>query len=264
MSVGRSPVTTHGRISFIIPAYNEEAWIDRCLWAIRTAMNALDMAYEIIVVDDASTDATASIARDHGAQVIEVAHRQIAATRNSGARAAQGDVLFFVDADTLVSAAVVRAAMQAIKQGAIGGGCVPRFDGRLPWWFRAMYPMLVVTMRSLQRTGGACLFCTRAGFAATNGFSEAHYAAEDDLWVKALKRCGRFVVLDEPVVTSGRSLRTQSFWRIARVFVRLGLRGPDGFRNRHELDLWYKPSREVGDAAREATASINSVNAHHA
>lgn len=232
-------------ISFIIPAYNEEAWIDRCLSAIRTAMNTLGMAYEIIVVDDASTDATASIARDHGVQVIEVAYRQIAATRNSGAGAAQGDVLFFVDADTLVSAAVVRAAKQAIEQGAIGGGCVPRFAGRLPWWFRAMYPVLVATMRSLQRTGGACLFCTLAGFAATNGFSEAHYAAEDDLWVKTLKRHGPFVVLDEPVVTSGRSLRTQSPWRFARLFLRLGLRGPDGFRRREKLDVWYRPAREV-------------------
>ena len=62
--------------------------------------------------------------------------------------------------------------------------------------------------------------------------------------MKALKRHGRFVVLAEPVVTSGRSLRTQSFWIIARVFTRLALRGADGFRDREGLDLWYRPSRE--------------------
>jgi hypothetical protein len=108
-----------------------------------------------------------------------------------------------------------------------------------------MYPLMVFTMRwLLHQTGGACLFCTRAAFAATGGFSEAHYAAEEDVWVKALKQHGRFVVLAEPVVTSGRSLRTQSVWTVLRLFLRLAVRGADGFRDRRGLDLWYRPSRE--------------------
>ena len=56
--------------------------------------------YEIIVADDASTDATAEIARQNNSCVVSVNHRQIAATRNSGAKAAQGERLFFVDADS--------------------------------------------------------------------------------------------------------------------------------------------------------------------
>ena len=56
-------------ISFIIPAHNEEAWVGRCVSAIRSGLEALGEPHEIIVVDDASTDATASIAQQLGAQV---------------------------------------------------------------------------------------------------------------------------------------------------------------------------------------------------
>jgi glycosyltransferase involved in cell wall biosynthesis len=175
-------------ISFIVPAHNEEAWIGRSLLAIREAMCAVPVDHEVIVVSDASTDQTKAIAREYGARVIQVGHRQISATRNAGAQDAHGDIFFFIDADTLIDSAAVRAALRAIHEGAAGGGCVPRFDGRLPLWFRIFYPLMVFTIRwVLRQTGGACLFCTRQAFAGTGGFSEEHYAAEEDVWVKALK-----------------------------------------------------------------------------
>jgi glycosyltransferase involved in cell wall biosynthesis len=232
-------------LSFIVPAHNEEAWLGRSLAAILSAANAVGEAYEVIVVDDASTDATAAIAREQGVLLIQVAHRQIAAARNAGARQADGRVLFFVDADTLVTDAVIRSALGAIDGGAIGGGCIPVFEGRLPAWVGAIYPVMVFALRRiLHQTGGACLFCTRRGFDTTGGFSERHFAAEEDIWVKSLKRHGRFVVLPETVTTSGRNLRSQSFWTIAMVFMRLAICGPDGFRSRKGLDLWYRPRRE--------------------
>ena len=75
------------------------------------------------MVDDASTDATSAIARQQGAQVVRVEHRQISATRNAGARRAHGAVLFFVDADTLVNASAVHSALRVVRAGAVGGGC---------------------------------------------------------------------------------------------------------------------------------------------
>src|SRR3954470_10731320 len=127
-------------ITFIIPAHNEEAWIGRCLSAIRTAMESAGTEHEIIVVDDSSTDGTSCIARQQDARVLRVEHRQIAATRNAGAREAHGDVLFFVDADTLINAVVIQSALRTIREGAVGGGCVPRFEGWLPLWWRMFYP----------------------------------------------------------------------------------------------------------------------------
>src|SRR4026207_1884518 len=87
-------------ISFIVPAYNEEHELSDTLAAIREAVAGATPPYESNVVDDASTDATPTIASDAGAKVIPINRRQIAASRNAGARAAQGECLFFVDADT--------------------------------------------------------------------------------------------------------------------------------------------------------------------
>jgi glycosyltransferase involved in cell wall biosynthesis len=230
--------------SFIVPAHNEEAWIGRCLSAIREAMALVGEVYEMIVVDDASEDATASIAREYGARVIRVEHRHISATRNAGGRQAQGDILFFVDADTLVNTPVIQSALCSLRDGAVGGGCVPRFEGWIPVWWRLFYPFLVCAVRLLRMPGGACQFCTREAFAAIGGYSEAHYAAEDAVFDSALKKQGRFVVPAEPVVTSGRSLRAHSFWTIVRLLARVNFRGPDAFRQREGLDVWYRPKRE--------------------
>src|SRR6266542_1608503 len=102
-------------ISFIVPAHNEELWLGKCLDSIRTAMAALADPYEVIVVDDASTDATPRIAEQMGVRTLRVEHRKISAVRNAGARAACGEVFFFVDADTQVNERSVSAALAALR-----------------------------------------------------------------------------------------------------------------------------------------------------
>ena len=84
-------------ISFIIPAWNEESVLDPTLEALTVVARHLDVPSEVIVADDSSTDRTAEIARQRGARVVSVQHRQISATRNAGAREAQGDLLIFID-----------------------------------------------------------------------------------------------------------------------------------------------------------------------
>ncbi len=232
-------------ISFIVPAHNEEAWVGRCASAIRSAAEPLDEPHEIIVVDDASTDATAAIARQQGVQVVRVEHRQISATRNAGARQAHGDIFFFVDADTLVNAPAIRSALRSVRAGAVGGGCVPRFEGWLPWWFRLFEPLIKPAVRLAHfLPSGACLFCTRSAFQMAGGFDENYYAAEDALFVTALKRQGRFAILAETVITSGRKARAHSLWSITKLATRLVMRGSRGLRSRQGLDYWYEPERE--------------------
>jgi hypothetical protein len=99
-------------ISFIVPAHNEQACLGRTLPVIHESARAVGRPYEVIVVDDASTDATAEVARRHKATILPVHHRQIAATRNFGGRAARGDRLFFVDADTTINPRAVAAALR--------------------------------------------------------------------------------------------------------------------------------------------------------
>ncbi len=101
-------------ISFIVPAHNEEFELSSTLAAIQAASSNAAQPYEIIVVDDASTDATPEIAAQVGAKVVPINRRQIAAARNAGARAAQGEYLFFVDADTRINRAHVIDAIAAM------------------------------------------------------------------------------------------------------------------------------------------------------
>jgi len=231
-------------ISFIVPAYNEERLLGATLDALRAAALATGEPYELIVADDASTDRTAAIAAQHGAILVSVAHRQIAATRNSGARKANGDWLIFVDADTLVSEAVVRSAVEALRSGAVGGGAAVEFDGTVPLYARLLLPVLVRSFRWAGLAAGCFLFCTRNAFAAVGGFDEAFYGAEELVMSRALKRHGRFVVLRQAVITSGRKLRTHSVREMLAILARLALRGPGAVKQRQGMDLWYAERRE--------------------
>src|SRR3989304_2498563 len=84
--------------SVIVPAYNAVDELPRCLAALERQSIAR-ARYEVIVVDDGSTDPPAVVAERAGAKVIRATHGGPAAARNSGAGAAQGDLLLFTDAD---------------------------------------------------------------------------------------------------------------------------------------------------------------------
>ena len=234
-------------ITFIIPAYNEERLIARTLSALHASARGINEPYEVIVADDASTDATAAVAARHGARVVAVNHRQIAAARNSGARQAKGDVLIFVDADTSLSEAVVRAAVQAVCDGAVGGSAEPRFDCRIPLYAWAL-GWLWVSLQRWGRLGSGCfLFCTRQAFDAVGGFDETLYAFEDVAMSRRLKRFGRFVVLRETVITSGRNVRARSSFEALRMLGGLALQGPGFFKSRRGLRFWYDGRRDDPD-----------------
>ena len=93
------------KFSIIIPAYNEEKYLPRLLESIETARSHYSGgrdAVEVIVADNCSTDRTAEVAAHHGARVVLVAKRRIAAARNGGALVATGEILCFIDADSAI------------------------------------------------------------------------------------------------------------------------------------------------------------------
>src|SRR5262249_21242200 len=110
------------RLSFIIPAHNEALLIGGTVSAVHAAMKGLDAAYDVIVACDGCTDDTAALAAQNGATVVEHGRRQIAATRNLGARAATGDAFIFVDGDTQVNRKAVEETIKLLHKGYIGGG----------------------------------------------------------------------------------------------------------------------------------------------
>jgi glycosyltransferase involved in cell wall biosynthesis len=226
-------------LSFIVPAHNEELLLGSSLAAIRAAARDAGADYEVIVVDDASTDSTARIAEDGDARVIQVNSRQIAATRNAGARAAKGNLFVFVDADTLVCSDVVREIHAAIQSGAVGGGCVFEFDGRVPLWARVIRPIFIGAARRLKIVGGCCVFSTRDAFDAIGGFCEEYFAGEDAAFITALKRHGRIVIPKALVITSGRKVRTYSAFRLFWTLFWFVVRGPKSYRSHAGLEVWY-------------------------
>lgn len=233
-------------LSFIVPAYNEEHELPRALHCIRVAAEAARESFEIIVVDDASTDGTAGIARAAGAIVIPVHYRHIAAVRNAGAHAARGDIFFFVDADTWISPVHVTGALAALEAGCAGGGARMIPEGAVPWWGRLFVRTFSLFYFTLANLGaGAFLFTTRENFHAAGGFDEQFFAGEEVYFTMALKKLGRFKLLCEPIVTSGRKLRMHSARHIlARSFV-IGFLGRRAVRSREKLDIWYDGKRET-------------------
>src|SRR6266536_1655666 len=231
-------------ISFIVPAYNEEHELSDTLAAIREAGSCATQPYEIIVVDDASTDATPKIALDAGAKVITIHRRQIAAARNAGARAAQGEYLFFVDADTRINKTHVTEAMALLEAGYTGGSARGVMDGFIPLWSRFLLHAFCTLYFGLNLGAGAFLFTTRRNFEATGGFDEQYFAGEEVYFSLALRKLGRFKVLREPVLTSGRKLRMYSAKEILGTLLIMIVGGPRMARSRARLGMWYDGKRE--------------------
>ena len=235
-------------ISFIVPAHNEQAGLGRTLQAIHDSARVVGQPYEITVVDDASTDATAEIARQHNATVLPVNHRQIAATRNSGGRAARGDRLLFVDADTTINPRVVASALRSMDQGAVGGGAAVWFEGVVPLYGRLLALLMGVVAKVAGFTGGAFMFCTREAFHAAGGFDERLYCGEEGSLALALKREGRFIVLWERVHTSGRRFRTMSGLQLLGTCARLAISPFKAVTRRSSVEkIWYDSNRERDD-----------------
>lgn len=231
-------------LSFIVPAHNEQALLPETLRGIFESARRVGRPFEVIVVDDASTDQTAQVALDAGARVVSVELRQIAGVRNAGARAAGGSVFFFVDADTAISHETLRAALAALDQGAIGGGARVRLDERCPLWGRIGTWLFTVIYFGLGYAAGCFVFARREAFEAVGGFDEAYYASEEVHLSKALRRQGRFVIVSEPVLTSGRKFRTFSPWGMLKPFLSFCIHGFAAVRKREGLEFWYKAPRE--------------------
>jgi glycosyltransferase involved in cell wall biosynthesis len=231
-------------ISFVIPAYNEELTLSGCIDSIRASMDGIGDEYEIIVANDASTDATSTVAANSGCRVVNCSNRQIAATRNAGARAATGGVLFFVDADTRVSESVIRAALSALAAGCVGGSARLNFEGFIPWWGRLFIALFSAVYFAMNLGAGSFFFVTRSAFENAGGFDERYFAGEETHLSIALKRFGRFRVLRTPVLTSGRKMRTSTMREhLAQLFT-LMRGGVKATHSRDKLPIWYDGRRE--------------------
>lgn len=235
----------------MIPAHNEAVHIEAC---VRSIQQSAPQA-QIIVVADACADDTAERARGLGAEVLEVNHRHIAATRNSGGRAARAEVIVFLDGDSRVSRAVVEGILAEVRRGTAGGGALFRFDRPVPFYALVAEKLAQWFCLVSQMSGGCILYCTRPVFDQLGGFDTRLYAGEELDFAHRLKKLGRFRVVPYPVTTSGRKIRLYSGWEILKILWRLALKGPRALQDRRGLELWYQRREESQEISTKETSS---------
>jgi glycosyltransferase involved in cell wall biosynthesis len=181
------------RISLVIPAFNEAAFLPALLESVDTARSRYvrgAAAVEVIVADNASTDATASLAEAAGTRVVRIARRAIAAARNGGARAARGGVLAFVDADSLIHPETFNAIEETLGAGDVVVGATGARPSRWSIALAVAVGLMTVLAR-LARMDTGVVFCLRDDWQAVGGYDERLLAAEDVRFLAVLKRHGR-------------------------------------------------------------------------
>lgn len=185
-------------ISVIIPTLNEATTIAATLGRVRDSG-----ACELIVVDGGSGDGTPELARPQ-ADLVLSAGRGRARQMNVGARAAGGQVLLFLHADTLLPPDFPALLEHALRDPQVVGG---RFDIRLDaeGWPLRMVETLVNIRSRLSRiaTGDQAIFVRRQTFLELGGYREIELMEDLELSYR-LKRRGKLTCLRERVVTSAR------------------------------------------------------------
>jgi glycosyltransferase involved in cell wall biosynthesis len=240
------------KISIVVPAFNEERLLGASLAQINAAAKAfqkIGWETELIVCDNNSTDRTAEIARTAGATVVFEPINQIARARNSGANAATGGWLVFVDADSHPSAELFADVAEQIVSGkCLAGGATVRMDEK---YFVAgiITHLWNLTSRWKRFLAGAFIFCEANAFRKLGGFSHELFCAEElelsQRLKKLAKETGKHVVIlhRHPLVTSARKMRLYSPGDHLRFLFRAIFDTRRAMGSRESAHMWYDGRR---------------------
>lgn len=241
-------------VSIIVPAYNEEKVIGECLQAIMAScrdVTSWEGRFEVIVSNNNSSDNTAEIAENHGAKVVFEPENQIARARNTGAAAAKGEWLVFIDADTRANPQLFQKLAQTLElpRLAAGGG---RFhmETRRPG---VKIFLLLFSIFSYLWTypGGGFLFCRKSVFNAVGGFSQELFAAEEIFlfreikkYVRSQKPRHRTRMIWNPIIeTSPRKLNLYSMRELGTMLCKAVFRQKSTLASREDCHVWYDGRR---------------------
>jgi len=187
---------------------------------VREAADRVEGEAQVIVVDNASTDATAGIARGLGAQVVAESRQGVAFARNAGGRAARTPLLVWVDADTAIPGELLRRIVdECVDARVVGGGVETRHRPR-----RALVALWLTLWRlgarSLRMVQGSVQFCRRSAFEELGGYDERLFMGEDVDFAWRLQRLarsagGRFVLIRDPPVEP--SARRWDQWSLGKI-----------------------------------------------
>jgi glycosyltransferase involved in cell wall biosynthesis len=207
----KTPVTGP-RFSVVIPAVNEEAEIGRCLSSL--AEQDFEGSYEVIVVDNNSTDDTAAIAHNLGATVVFEGHPGVCSARQRGTEVARGEIVVSTDADTTFDPGWLSRIEETFGREpsnvAVTGPC-QFVDG--PWWGAVYATLLFGIVHLLHRLTGRVVYVSATNIAfrrtAWTGYDTNLTQGGDELDVLRRLRGQGPVTFDlrNPTFTSSRRLR---------------------------------------------------------
>lgn len=166
--------------SLIIPAYNEVELLPSLLVSVTAAVSQYrgKRTIQVIVADNGSTDGTAQLALRHGAQVVHVEKRAIAAARNGGAAAADGQILCFVDADSIVHPQTFNVIERSMTNPRVVGGATGAVFERWSPGIFCTYACFLPFVWFANIDTGVVFFKTNA-FHSVGGYPEDRLYAED-------------------------------------------------------------------------------------
>lgn len=168
-------------ISVVVPARNEAGFLEKCLESVR---GQTFWDYELIVVDDGSTDGTAKLAKKHADVVVRGRGLGAGAARNLGAGRAKGEVVAFTDADSTVAGGWLGRISSNVIEGDAGGvfGPVLFGDSKLDNAFAAFYWMVEPALWrvfGLPLAWGSNCAYRRDVFSKVGGFRQDAFPIED-------------------------------------------------------------------------------------
>ena len=239
-------------VSVIVPAYNEEKNIGRCLDGIYDSYRKVPQwkgAFEIIVCDNNSTDGTANIARKKGANVVFEPINQIARARNRAAERAQGEWLVFIDADTFPTPELFLELAKTLESEDIccGGG---RFSMTgIPLGPRLFLLGFSIFSWLMTFPGGGFMFCNREAFQSVNGFDQSLFVAEEISLFLKLKEYSKTnslrtkMIWSPTIETSPRKLNLYSPREFSKLFWNMLRNWKSTLRNKEACQIWYDGRR---------------------
>ena len=188
-----SKQSTDPSITFIIPALNEEKLIAFAIRSIRAEMAGRPNEYEILVVDNASTDRTAEVALEQGAHVVHELRRGIVAARQAGYRHAKYELLANIDADNTIPAGWLDRALAALDPATVvvtGPLVYPEFSLPLQILTRVFYFLGRLSHHTLgTMVQGGNFIVRKAALDAVEGYNTeiAFFGEDTDFAVRIAK-----------------------------------------------------------------------------
>jgi glycosyltransferase involved in cell wall biosynthesis len=201
------------KISVIIPAHNEEAYLHQTLDALRRQNYP---AREIVVVANGCTDRTTDVARQLCDRLIVLSQKGLGISRNLGARIATGELLIFLDADTILDRRALRNIANGFARTDAAGTLRGRPDARrFAYLMMYLYKNFVHCM-SLHRGSSGVIVCWKNDFMKIGGFNEQMEVCENSDLIKRLSRFGRYKYLGRASATT--SMRRYERRGVCRMF----------------------------------------------